>query len=127
MKQRRQSIWAIGYLSKPVFLLAAVALAAAVLGVARVGVRDNFFELGGDSILSIQMVSRLRAKGFECSPLELFQNRSCYSISAMRKPAADLSGSKPEATENCEENAPYGLYPMVSHLAESLNLAESLK
>ncbi|MFF7656930.1 amino acid adenylation domain-containing protein, partial [Streptomyces sp. NPDC007983] len=34
-----------------------------VLGVERVGVRDNFFELGGDSILSIQVVSRLRRAG----------------------------------------------------------------
>ncbi|MBF8739591.1 non-ribosomal peptide synthase/polyketide synthase [Pseudomonas guariconensis] len=32
----------------------------AVLGVERVGVEDNFFELGGDSILSLQVVSRVR-------------------------------------------------------------------
>ncbi|MCY1409865.1 Linear gramicidin synthase subunit B [compost metagenome] len=31
-----------------------------VLGIERVGVQDNFFELGGDSILSLQVVSRLR-------------------------------------------------------------------
>jgi amino acid adenylation domain-containing protein/non-ribosomal peptide synthase protein (TIGR01720 family) len=31
-----------------------------VLGVERVGLADNFFELGGDSILSLQVVSRVR-------------------------------------------------------------------
>ncbi|MGC5402159.1 phosphopantetheine-binding protein, partial [Streptomyces sp. DT20] len=38
-----------------------------VLGVERVGVQDNFFELGGDSILSIQVVSRLRRAGLVVS------------------------------------------------------------
>nr|WP_208604368.1 non-ribosomal peptide synthetase [Pseudomonas delhiensis] len=33
---------------------------AQVLQVERVGIHDNFFELGGDSILSLQVVSRLR-------------------------------------------------------------------
>ena len=34
---------------------------ADVLEVEHVGIEDNFFELGGDSILTIQVVSRLRA------------------------------------------------------------------
>ena len=34
---------------------------AGVLGVERVGVEDSFFELGGDSILSVQVTSRVRA------------------------------------------------------------------
>ncbi|MFE4914593.1 amino acid adenylation domain-containing protein [Streptomyces sp. NPDC056652] len=33
---------------------------AEVLGLERVGVLDNFFDLGGDSILSIQVISRVR-------------------------------------------------------------------
>ncbi|UNO44069.1 non-ribosomal peptide synthetase [Streptomyces sp. MST-110588] len=33
---------------------------ADVLGVEKVGVTDNFFDLGGDSILSIQVISRVR-------------------------------------------------------------------
>ncbi|CAM3627150.1 non-ribosomal peptide synthase/polyketide synthase [Kibdelosporangium persicum] len=44
-----------------------------VLGVPEVGVEDNFFELGGDSILSIRVVSRLRAVfNAELSPRSVF-------------------------------------------------------
>ena len=38
---------------------------AQVLGVERVGVDDSFFDMGGDSILSMQVVARARAAGFE--------------------------------------------------------------
>ncbi|MEV4314210.1 non-ribosomal peptide synthase/polyketide synthase [Actinocrispum sp. NPDC049592] len=46
---------------------------ADLLGKDRIGVRDNFFELGGDSILSIRVISRLRAElGAELSTRALF-------------------------------------------------------
>ncbi|MBP2319885.1 amino acid adenylation domain-containing protein/non-ribosomal peptide synthase protein (TIGR01720 family) [Kibdelosporangium banguiense] len=44
-----------------------------VLGVPRVGAEDNFFELGGDSILSIRVISRVRAAfGVVLSPRVVF-------------------------------------------------------
>ncbi|MCG8919824.1 amino acid adenylation domain-containing protein [Actinokineospora sp. PR83] len=44
-----------------------------VLGVDRVGARDGFFDLGGDSILSIRVISRLRAElDVALSPHALF-------------------------------------------------------
>src|SRR5262249_8573926 len=43
-----------------------------ILGIERAGIHDNFFELGGDSILSIQVASRLRTElGVEVSPRAL--------------------------------------------------------
>ncbi|MGC7102170.1 amino acid adenylation domain-containing protein, partial [Amycolatopsis lurida] len=47
---------------------------ADVLGVDRVGVHDNFFDLGGDSILSIQVVSRMRGAGLDASARALFDH-----------------------------------------------------
>ncbi|MBB5954030.1 amino acid adenylation domain-containing protein/non-ribosomal peptide synthase protein (TIGR01720 family) [Saccharothrix tamanrassetensis] len=51
------------------------AIWADVLGLPRVGADDNFFALGGDSILSINVTSRLRAAfGAQLSPRAVFQN-----------------------------------------------------
>ncbi|ALG07358.1 non-ribosomal peptide synthetase [Kibdelosporangium phytohabitans] len=56
---------------------------ADVLGAARVGAQDNFFELGGDSILSITVVSRLRAEfGVQLSPRVIFQNPTVAALAA---------------------------------------------
>ncbi|WP_432079878.1 amino acid adenylation domain-containing protein, partial [Streptomyces sp. YPW6] len=49
---------------------------ADVLGTDRVGVHDNFFELGGDSILSIQVVARARAKGVGITPKLVFEHQT---------------------------------------------------
>ena len=44
-----------------------------VLGIERVGVHDNFFELGGDSILSIQIISRVNRAGLGLTVRQLFE------------------------------------------------------
>nr|WP_051161593.1 non-ribosomal peptide synthetase [Nocardia brevicatena] len=53
---------------------------AEVLGLERVGADDDFFELGGDSIISIQVVSRARARGIAFSARDVFEARTVAGI-----------------------------------------------
>ncbi|EKT77920.1 non-ribosomal peptide synthetase, partial [Rhodococcus opacus M213] len=49
------------------------AMFAETLGLENVGVRESFFALGGDSILSIQLVSRLKSAGIALSARDIFE------------------------------------------------------
>lgn len=51
-----------------------------VLQLEQLGVEDDFFRSGGDSILSIQLVSRLRKAGLHVSVKELFEYRTVRSL-----------------------------------------------
>jgi len=53
-----------------------------VLGVERVGIYDNFFALGGDSIVSLQIVSRLNQAGLMMTPQDLFDHQTVAELSA---------------------------------------------
>ncbi|MDX7993263.1 phosphopantetheine-binding protein, partial [Xenorhabdus littoralis] len=43
-----------------------------VLGLEYIGIEDNFFRIGGDSIVSIQLVSKLRQAGFSLQVKSIF-------------------------------------------------------
>jgi non-ribosomal peptide synthase protein (TIGR01720 family) len=47
---------------------------------APIGILDNFFELGGDSILSIQVASKLRDHGLSVSVKQLFEYRNISEL-----------------------------------------------
>src|SRR5258705_218625 len=47
-----------------------------LLGVDKIGIHDNFFELGGDSIITIQVVSRVRRKGYEFQVADIFTHQT---------------------------------------------------
>ncbi|MER5622347.1 amino acid adenylation domain-containing protein [Streptosporangium sp. NPDC002544] len=74
------------------------AIWAEVLGVdtARVGVHDNFFDLGGDSILSIQIISRVRAAlGSAPPPRQLFDTPTIATLAPLLG-GADPGGGRRE-------------------------------
>ncbi|WP_255284961.1 non-ribosomal peptide synthetase [Rhodococcus jostii] len=54
---------------------------AEVLGVEKVGIDDGFFDLGGDSIRSIQLVSRAKARGVLLTARDVFEHRTVRSLS----------------------------------------------
>ncbi|HVI46038.1 MAG TPA: non-ribosomal peptide synthase/polyketide synthase [Chitinophaga sp.] len=72
-----------------------------VLGVERVGIHDNFFALGGDSIITIQVVSRVRRNGYELQVGDLFDYQTIallYSVMSARKEAATVSADQGSLT-----------------------------
>ncbi|GAB6901775.1 non-ribosomal peptide synthetase [Kineosporia succinea] len=56
---------------------------AAVLGLADVGIDDDFFALGGDSIVAMQLVSRLRGAGLRVSPRSVFTARTVAALDGL--------------------------------------------
>ena len=52
-----------------------------LLGIELIGISDNFFELGGDSILTIQVVSRLSRLGYNIQPKDIFVNQTIGQLS----------------------------------------------
>uniref|UniRef100_UPI0009EC47EB non-ribosomal peptide synthase/polyketide synthase n=1 Tax=Pseudomonas sp. NBRC 111119 TaxID=1661034 RepID=UPI0009EC47EB len=56
-----------------------------VLGAQHIGVDANFFEVGGDSIVSIQVVSRARARGLHFSAKELFQHQTIRELARVAR------------------------------------------
>ncbi|WP_030677332.1 non-ribosomal peptide synthase/polyketide synthase [Streptomyces sp. NRRL B-1347] len=66
-----------------------------VLGVDDVGAHDNFFLLGGDSILSMQVVSRLRRDGLHLATRDLFTHQTVAELAAVVRTAPQRSGEGP--------------------------------
>jgi amino acid adenylation domain-containing protein/non-ribosomal peptide synthase protein (TIGR01720 family) len=62
-----------------------------LLDAQQISIEDNFFELGGDSILTIQVVSRMRRLGYEVQPKDLFIFQTIAGLSAA---ISERSGSK---------------------------------
>ncbi|MFD8151473.1 amino acid adenylation domain-containing protein [Streptomyces sp. NPDC059720] len=69
---------------------------ADVLGVDRVGADDDFFAVGGDSLRSIQVVARARAKGLELTTREIFE---CRTAARLAEVAADRRDRAPVLAE----------------------------
>ncbi|GAA2704282.1 hypothetical protein Apa02nite_067240 [Actinoplanes palleronii] len=64
---------------------------ADVLGVDRVGVDDDFFVVGGDSLRSIQVVARARARGLELTAREIFECRTAARLAEVAAARQDCA------------------------------------
>ncbi|MBF0398376.1 MAG: amino acid adenylation domain-containing protein, partial [Desulfobacterales bacterium] len=51
-----------------------------LLGIEKVSIKDDFFKIGGDSILSIQLSSRLRINNIYVSVRDIFEHRTIENI-----------------------------------------------
>ncbi|MFB6420648.1 MULTISPECIES: non-ribosomal peptide synthetase [Bradyrhizobium] len=74
-----------------------VAIAAVwceVLGREHVGRSDNFFELGGDSILSLQIIARLRKRGIRLTPKQIFSQQTVAGLAAVAVVSREAAARK---------------------------------
>ncbi|WP_226438577.1 non-ribosomal peptide synthetase, partial [Rhodococcus yananensis] len=63
---------------------------AEVLGLDRVGLDDSFFALGGDSIMSIQLVSRAKARGVVFTPRDVFEQKTVAALARIAATGDDV-------------------------------------
>lgn len=61
-----------------------------LLGIEQLGVLDNFFELGGDSVMGLQIVSRLKEAGYQISPQAIFDHPTVQSLAEVLDPRGGL-------------------------------------
>ncbi|MEV5873296.1 amino acid adenylation domain-containing protein [Streptomyces sp. NPDC052101] len=59
------------------------ALFAEVLGIESVGIDDDYFALGGDSIRSVQVVARAKARGMAVSVRQIFEHRTVARLAEL--------------------------------------------
>jgi malonyl CoA-acyl carrier protein transacylase/acyl carrier protein len=68
-----------------------------VFGIHRIGIHDDFFELGGDSLVALQLVSRLgKATGIEIRVRSLFDARTIAALAVSVEDAMLASSSEEE-------------------------------
>ncbi|WP_041382956.1 non-ribosomal peptide synthetase [Photorhabdus asymbiotica] len=80
-----------------------------VLGLERIGIEDNFFRIGGDSIVSIQLASKLRQAGFS------LQVKSIFEAPTVARLAQLLALSSPTVNVLAEQgllSGEFGLLPI---------------
>ncbi|MCP3401820.1 non-ribosomal peptide synthetase [Bradyrhizobium sp. CCGB20] len=82
-----------------------------VLGRDRIGRNDNFFELGGDSILSLQIIARLRKRGIRLTPMQIFSQQTIAGLAtvAVLSTGATAKNEKRDAKTSTDVDAASGM------------------
>ncbi|HEX7242511.1 MAG TPA: condensation domain-containing protein, partial [Longimicrobiaceae bacterium] len=76
-----------------------------VLRTGPVGVHDDFFRLGGDSILAIQVVSRVRRARVHLSPRQLFEHRTVAALARVATTTVSTEAEQGVLTGEVEPTA----------------------
>jgi aryl carrier-like protein len=90
-----------------------------VLGVEQVGIEDNFFRIGGDSIISIQLVSKLRRAGFS------IQVKSIFDAPTVSQQAHLLAQSDVQLID-AEQGRLSGTFPLLLLLSLTIGIRHLL-
>ncbi|MFA5921357.1 MAG: amino acid adenylation domain-containing protein [Methylococcaceae bacterium] len=70
-----------------------------VLGLERVGIHDNFFEVGGESVVAIQVVSRVNRAGYDVTPRQIFQHQTIAELAEALKSQPQVSVRQAQAND----------------------------
>ncbi|MFI6084309.1 amino acid adenylation domain-containing protein [Streptomyces sp. NPDC051217] len=89
---------------------------ADVLGVDRVGADDDFFAVGGDSLRSIQVVARARARGLDLTTREIFECRTAARLAEVASARRDRAPALAE--DEGGGVGPMPLQPVARHVFE---------
>lgn len=92
-----------------------------VLGLDRVGITDEFFRIGGDSILSIQVSSRIRQSGYYCHVKDIFE---CKTIERLAEHLMKKSSEVSIKSEQGVLTGELGLLPIQQWFLESVESGE---
>ncbi|SEV87472.1 non-ribosomal peptide synthase domain TIGR01720/amino acid adenylation domain-containing protein/natural product biosynthesis luciferase-like monooxygenase domain-containing protein [Chitinophaga sp. YR573] len=65
-----------------------------LLHVGNIGIHDNFFDLGGDSIISIQVVSRINRLGWHIHPQDIFEYQTIQALAAKIERTQNISSAE---------------------------------
>jgi len=65
-----------------------------VLKLEKVGIYDNFFDLGGDSIISLQVVSKLNQMGYMLHPKDILQHQNIAMLANVMEKAQGVSAEQ---------------------------------
>lgn len=93
-----------------------------VLGLKSIGVHDDFFRIGGDSILSIQLIAKLRQNDIHCQVKDIFTHRTIAAL------ARNLSKAEPFTKTQAEQGAlkgAFALLPIQRWFFESMQSSKS--